>query len=126
MTKPFSFAELLARIRALTRRHQGGGAEKLKAGNLTLDPETYEVERGGKKISLSATEFRLLKYLLENGGRVATKINILENVWGYDFSPESNVVDVYIKYLRDKIDKGFKTSLIQTVRGIGYRICASD
>ncbi len=125
LTKPFSFAELLARVRALTRRHKGGGTEKLKVGEVTLDPGTFEVVRGGKKIALSATEFRLLKYLMENSSRVVTKALILENVWGYDFSPESNVVDVYIKYLRDKLDKGFKTSFIQTVRGIGYRLCAS-
>jgi DNA-binding response OmpR family regulator len=126
LTKPFSFAELLARVRALTRRHKAAGQEKLTVGDLTLDPETFEVVRGGKKISLSATEFRLLKYLMENSSHVVTKTLILENVWGYDFSPESNVVDVYIKYLRDKVDKGFKTSFIKTVRGIGYRICVSD
>jgi DNA-binding response OmpR family regulator len=126
LTKPFSFAELLARVRALTRRRQAAGQEKLAVGDLTLDPETFEVLRGGKKISLSATEFRLLKYLMENSSRVVTKTLILENVWGYDFSPESNVVDVYIKYLRDKVDKGFKTGFIQTVRGIGYRLCVSD
>ena len=125
LTKPFSFAELLARARALTRRHKAAGEEKLAVGDLTLDPETFEVERGGKKLALSATEFRLLKYLMENSSRVVTKTLILENVWGYDFSPESNVVDVYIKYLRDKIDKGFKISFIKTVRGIGYRLCAS-
>ena len=126
LTKPFSFAELLARVRALTRRHKAAGQEKLTVGDLTFDPETFEVVRGGKNISLSATEFRLLKYLMENSSHVVTKTLILENVWGYDFSPESNVVDVYIKYLRDKIDKGFKTSFIKTVRGIGYRLCASD
>ena len=125
LTKPFSFAELLARARALTRRHKAAGEEKLAVGDLTLDPETFEVERGGKKLALSATEFRLLKYLMENSSHVVTKTLILENVWGYDFSPESNVVDVYIKYLRDKIDKGFKISFIKTVRGIGYRLCAS-
>lgn len=126
LTKPFSFAELLARVRALTRRHKGTSAEKLKAGDLTLDPGSFEVERAGKRITLSATEFKLLKYLLANAGRVVSKILILENVWGYDFSPESNVVDVYIKYLRDKVDRGFKKSLIETVRGIGYKLCASD
>ena len=126
LTKPFSFAELLARARALTRRHKAAGQEKLTVGDLTLDPEKFEVDRGGKKIALSATEFRLLKYLMENSNHVVTKTLILENVWGYDFSPESNVVDVYIKYLRDKIDKGFKASFIKTVRGIGYRLCGSD
>ena len=126
LTKPFSFAELLARVRALTRRHKATEQEPLAVGDLTLDPETFEARRGGKKISLSATEFRLLKYLMENSSHVVTKALILENVWGYDFSPESNVVDVYIKYLRDKIDKGFKSGLIKTVRGIGYRLCAAD
>ena len=126
LTKPFSFAELLARVRALTRRHKATEQEPLAVGDLTLDPETFEARRGGKKIPLSATEFRLLKYLMENSSHVVTKALILENVWGYDFSPESNVVDVYIKYLRDKIDKGFKSGLIKTVRGIGYRLCAAD
>ena len=125
LTKPFSFAELLARVRALARRHKGAESEQLKVGGVTLDPGTYEVFRGGKKIALSATEFRLLKYLMENSNRVVTKAMVLENVWGYDFSPESNVVDVYIKYLRDKLDKGFKTGFIETVRGIGYRLCVS-
>lgn len=126
LTKPFSFAELLARIKALTRRHKAGLGEELKLADLTLKPETFEVKRAGQPIALSATEFKLLKYLLENTNRVVSKALILENVWGYDFSPESNVVDVYIKYLRDKIDKGFKKPLIQTIRGLGYRLCVSD
>jgi DNA-binding response OmpR family regulator len=123
LTKPFSFAELLARVKALSRRHSGKKSEMLKAGDLTLEPETYIVRRGKKEINLSPTEFKLLKYLMENQKRVLSKTLILENIWGYDFSPESNIVDVYIKYLRDKIDKGFKKSLIQTVHGVGYRIC---
>ena len=123
LTKPFSFAELLARVKALSRRHSGKKSEMLKAGDLTLEPETYIVRRGKKEINTSPTEFKLLKYLMENQKRVLSKTLILENIWGYDFSPESNIVDVYIKYLRDKIDKGFKKSLIQTVHGIGYRIC---
>ncbi|HVN67868.1 MAG TPA: response regulator transcription factor [Candidatus Sulfotelmatobacter sp.] len=124
LTKPFSFAELLARIKAIARRSQGSSAGRLAAGDLTLDPDTLEAQRAGKPLKLSATEFKLLKYLLENQNRVISKPLILENVWGYDFDPESNIVEVYIKYLRDKIDKGHKKSLIQTVHGIGYKLCA--
>ena len=123
LTKPFSFAELLARIRALTRRHHGDESLRLTVGDLTLDPASHEVARGGKNILLSATEFKLLKYMMQNATRVLSKTLLLENVWGYDFSPESNIVDVYIKYLRDKIDKN-KKKLIQTVHGVGYKICA--
>ncbi len=123
LTKPFSFEELLARINALTRRSSGQKGSILKVSDITLDPEAFVVERSDKKINLSATEFRLLKYLMENSKRVVSKTMILEHVWGYDFSPESNIVDVYIKYLRDKLDKGFKKSSIETVRGIGYKIC---
>jgi DNA-binding response OmpR family regulator len=123
LTKPFSFAELLARIRALSRRNQPKTGKVLKVDDLTLDAEYLNVRRGKKEISLTPTEFKLLNYLMENKGRVLSKTLILENVWGYDFSPESNIVDVYIKYLRDKIDKGFKKSLIQTVHGMGYKIC---
>ena len=123
LTKPFSFSELLARIRALSRRRQPIKSEALKAGDLTLDTESLLIKRGKKEISLSPTEFKLLKYLLQNKNRVISKTLILENIWGYDFSPESNIVDVYIKYLRDKIDKGFKKGLIQTVHGMGYKIC---
>ena len=103
LTKPFSFAELLARIRALSRRHQPKKTELLKVGDLTLDAESLNVRRGKKDIALSPTEFKLLKYLMQNQNRVLSKSLILENIWGYDFSPESNIVDVYIKYLRDKI-----------------------
>ena len=123
LTKPFSFEELLARIKALTRRKQAKTSNLLKVDDLTLDTEYLAVKRGKKEINLSPTEFKLLKYLMENKSRVLSKTLILENVWGYDFSPESNIVDVYIKYLRDKIDKGSKKSLIQTVHGMGYKIC---
>jgi len=124
LTKPFSFAELLARVRALIRRHKGTAEIILKIADLSLDPGTHEVKRGGRLIPLSATEFRLLKYLMENSKRVVYRSQILENVWGYDFDPESNIVEVYIKYLRNKIDRGFKKSLIKTVPGVGYRVCA--
>lgn len=123
LTKPFSFAELLARVRALGRRQGSIRSKPLKIGGMILDPETHQVKRGAKTISLSATEFNLLRYLMENRDRVLSKTLILEHVWGFDFSPESNLVEVYIKYLRDKIDKGHKKRLIQTVHGVGYRIC---
>lgn len=126
LTKPFSFSELLARIKALNRRNRTLEASVLRTGDLELNPETFETTRAGKRASLSATEFRLLKYLMQNKNKVVSKTAILENVWGYDFSPESNIVDVYIKYLRDKIDKGFKKNILQTVRGIGYKICDQD
>lgn len=124
LTKPFSFAELLARIQALSRRSTNISQPRLQLADLTLDPDAYLVMRGKKQIDLSPTEFKLLKYLMENSGRLLSKTILLEKVWGYDFSPESNIVDVYIKYLRDKIDHGFKKKLLQTVRGVGYKICA--
>lgn len=124
MTKPFSFAELLARIRALSRRQVQLKTTVLKAGDLTLNPETFEVKRNNKEIKLSTTEFKLLQFMLENSHRVISKTLILEKVWEFDFSPESNIVEVYINYLRDKIDKGASKPLIQTIRGVGYRICA--
>ena len=123
LTKPFSFAELLARIRALTRRHQTAKSKTLKIGDLAIDIEAHTVMRGKRTIELSPTEFKLLSYLAQNQNKALSKSLILENIWGYDFSPESNIVDVYIKYLRDKIDKGAKKSLIQTVYGVGYKIC---
>jgi DNA-binding response OmpR family regulator len=125
LTKPFSFAELLARIKALTRR-TGSSEEEMKVGDLVIKPDSYEVSRGDKNILLSLTEFRLLKYLAENSPKPVSKTKILESVWGYDFSPESNIVDVYIKYLRDKIDKGFKKQLLHTIRGIGYKLCEQN
>jgi DNA-binding response OmpR family regulator len=127
LVKPFSFDELLARVNAKLRRPKTKGtAKKLKVGDMVIDHDTREVIRGGKKISLSATEFKLITYLAQNTARVVSRSMILENIWGYDFSPESNIVEVYIKYLRDKIDKGFKKPLIQTVHGAGYRLCVSD
>jgi len=126
LIKPFFFEELLARIRALTRRNKTTTETPLTVGDLVMDAEHFEIKRGGKSILLSATEFKLLKFLMENKERIVSKTRILENVWGYDFSPESNIVDVYIKYLRDKIDKTAKKKLIQTVHGMGYKLCASD
>jgi DNA-binding response OmpR family regulator len=124
LTKPFSFAELLARIHALSRRTTTLRQALLQCADLTLDAEAHLVRRGNKTIELSPTEFKLLQCLMENTGRPLSKTLLLEKVWGYDFSPESNIVDVYIKYLRDKIDRGSKQKLLQTVRGIGYKLCA--
>ena len=122
LTKPFSFAELLARIKALSRRGREVKSEILNWADIRLNPDRMEVTKKGKAVNLSATEFKLLKYFMQNPGRVLSKAMILENIWGYDFDPESNIVDVYIKYLRDKVGK----NLIQTVRGIGYKLCALD
>jgi DNA-binding response OmpR family regulator len=123
LAKPFSFEELLARINALHRRQNTTSPSK-SYPSIKLHQDSYEVERNKKKISLSATEFRLLQFLLEHNNQVVNKTLLLEKVWGYNFSPESNIVDVYIKYLRDKLDKGQKKPLIKTIRGIGYKICA--
>ena len=121
LTKPFSFSELLARVQALIRR-SGGTPEssRLQCADLSLDRFTRLAERGGKKIDLQAREFSLLEYLLRNAGRPVSKTMILENIWGYDFDPQTNVVDVLVCRLRDKVDKPFKKKLIQTIRGVGY------
>lgn len=121
LTKPFSFSELLARVQALIRR-AGGSAEsaRLEAGDLSMDLITREVLRGGEKIELQAREFSLLEYLLRNSGRPVSKAMILENIWGYDFDPQTNVVDVLVCRLRDKLDRPFKGKLLQTIRGVGY------
>ncbi|KAA0993689.1 response regulator transcription factor [Dyadobacter aurulentus] len=122
MTKPFKLAELEARLRTLTRR--GKEVEKkegiLSLGDLTLDKVTKTVKRGSATIDLTATEFRLLEYLLSNTNRVLNRIEILENVWDINFNLGTNVVDVYINYLRKKIDKNHDVKLIHTVFGMGY------
>jgi DNA-binding response OmpR family regulator len=125
MVKPFSFAELLARIKSVLNRHIPANQEILSCQDLSLNIEKHEVQYKGKNIEMSATEFRLLEFMLRNTQRVVSKQRILEEVWGYDFDPESNIVEVYIKYLRNKIDKGHKAKLIHTIRGVGYRLCAS-
>ena len=123
LVKPFQVAELLARVRALLRR-PGGGPASLKVGDLELDPATRAVSRAGKAIELSATEYSLLEYLMRNDGRTLTRSMILQHVWRYDFEGNDKVLDVYISYLRKKIE-GDGPSLIQTVRGVGYRIEAA-
>jgi len=121
LTKPFVFSELLARVQALIRR-AGGISEptRLTVGDLSLNLLTREVIRGGKKIELQPLEFSLLEYLMRNAGKVVSKTMIIEHVWDYNFDPQTNVVEARICRLRDKIDKGFATNLIQTVRGVGY------
>ncbi len=122
LTKPFEFAEFLARVRALTRRSQGNLTTKLKIGDLELDQVTREVKRGGKKIDLTATEYALLEYLMLNAGHVVTRTMISEHVWNDSFDTFTNVINVYINYLRNKVDNGFDKKLIRSVRGRGYMI----
>ncbi|HEY3398068.1 MAG TPA: response regulator transcription factor [Armatimonadota bacterium] len=121
LVKPFQVAELLARARALLRRGSAS-APVLRVADLTLDPATRLATREGKAISLSRTEYALLEYLMRNSGQVLTRSMILDHVWQYDFEGNDNVLDVYISYLRRKLDKDHPTSLIHTVRGVGYRI----
>jgi len=126
LTKPFSFPELLARIQALVRRSKDiDEISKLKYHDLVMDLLKKEVYRGNKKIDLTAKEYELLKYLMENAEKIVTRNMILANVFDIDFDIESNVVDVQIHRLRDKIDKGFDKKLIHTVRGFGYVLKAN-
>lgn len=121
LAKPFAFSELLARLQALLRRTgETPEATRLAAGELTLDLVTREVARGGKSIALQAREFKLLEYLLRHQGKPVSKVMILESLWGYDFDPQTNVVDVLVCRLRDKVDKPFDGKMIQTIRGVGY------
>jgi len=121
LTKPFAFSELLARLQALIRRSSDiGEPTKLSVSDLTMNLITREVVRAGKKIDLQPLEFSLLEYLLRNAGRVVSKTMIMEHVWDYYFDPQTNVVESRIYKLREKIDKGFPTRLIHTVRGAGY------
>jgi heavy metal response regulator len=120
LTKPFSFAELLARVRALLRRRMQEKTDILRVGDLSLSPSTRQVERGGGKIELTAKEYALLEYFMRNPNRVLTRTLIAEHVWDLHFDSSTNVVDVYVNYLRKKIDWGFKKKLIHTVRGSGY------
>lgn len=122
LTKPFSFAELLARIRALLRRKQDYTENVLKVGDLELDPIRRKVTRAGKEMSLTGKEYGVLEYLMRNKGRILTEWMILEHVWDMNYEGTSNVVNVYINHLRNKIDKGKEKKLIHTVRGYGYKI----
>lgn len=124
MVKPFAFSELVARIRALSRRPRDSKPAQLKVGDLTLDTITYEVKRAGKVISLSKKEFALLEYLMRHAGKILSKDQIITNVWNYESDILPNTVEVYIGYLRQKIDKAFPRSepLIHTKRGFGYKL----
>jgi two-component system OmpR family response regulator len=121
LTKPFDFAELLARVQALIRRATGTPEPtRLVFADLSLDLLTRKVQRGSQSIELRPREFALLEYLMRNAGRVVSKTSILSHVWGYNFDPNTNVVDVLVSRLRDRIDKPFPAKLLHTVRGVGY------
>lgn len=122
LTKPFAVGELQARVRALGRRSADLETEVLVTGDLSVSTRKHSIRRAGRQIDLSHKEFALLEYLLRHKGQVMTRDQILEHVWGYDYSPTANVVDIYIHYLRRKIDKAHKQKLIRTVRGVGYSI----
>jgi heavy metal response regulator len=120
LTKPFAFQELLARVRALLRRRMDAGAAVVRIGDLVLDPASRIVSRGARPIELTVKEFSLLEYFMRNPGKVLTRTMIIEHVWNYDFDSGTNVVDVYVNYLRKKIDSREEQKLIHTVRGVGY------
>jgi two-component system, OmpR family, response regulator len=122
LVKPFSFAEMLARLRALVRRGPVERPVVLEVGDLRLDPATHQAWRGETVIDLSQKEFSLLETLMRRSGDVLSRFQLLEHAWDYDYENKSNVVDVYIRYLRDKIDRPFGVKSIETVRGIGYRL----
>jgi two-component system, OmpR family, response regulator len=122
LIKPFSFEELLARVRALMRRPAQASSNTIKVGDLSLDTISYEVKRSGRKIELSAKEFALLEYMMRNTGRVLSKDNIISHVWDFDSDVLPNTVEVYIGYLRTKIDKPFGRPLLHTNRGFGYSL----
>ena len=120
LVKPFAFDELLARLRVMTRKRGGERSNRFTIDDLTLDIRSKRVERGGVELKLSAKEYALLEYLIRNKGVVLSRIQIEENIWGFDYEGSSNIVDVYIRYLRRKIDKDHPTKLIHTIRGSGY------
>ncbi len=127
LVKPFSFDELSARIRALIRRQSDVVGSLLFLDNLEMNINNHTVSRGGKNIVLTSKEYALLEYLLRNQGSVLTRTQILDHVWNFEFDYDSNIVDVYIRYLRGKIDKGYDTKLIHTIRGFGYVIrCGNE
>ncbi|UCG26358.1 MAG: response regulator transcription factor [Chloroflexota bacterium] len=125
LVKPFAFPELLARVRALLRRPPLQMGTTLQVGDLQMDTARREVRRGERLVELSPREYAVLEYLMRHPNQVLTRAQIAEHVWNFDFYSESNVVDVYIGYLRRKIDQGHDVSLIQTVRGVGYRMEAA-
>jgi len=120
LPKPFELAELIARVRALTRRGGENKSTMLRVGDLLLDTLTRQAQRGGQAITLTTREYRLLEFLMRSGGRLCGRMMILEKVWDYDFDPGTNLVDVYVRRLREKIDAGLGPKLLHTVRGSGY------
>ena len=125
LLKPFAFPELMARVRALLRRHVPLPGPTLRVADLTLDKRDYRVERAGKQVALSGKEFALLEYLMRNAGQTVTRAMIMENVWNSPLEPSTNLVDVYVKYVRDKVDgPEFSIRLIRTIRGVGYVLSA--
>jgi two-component system, OmpR family, response regulator len=127
LTKPFSFSELLMRVRALLRRSSlSTSPMKLSVGDLTVDLLRREVTRAGRRIDLQPREFSLLEYMMRNEGIVLSKTVLIEHVWGYSFDPQTNVVDVLVSRLRNKIDKEFEVKLIHTIRGVGYVLRCYD
>jgi DNA-binding response OmpR family regulator len=120
LPKPFALVELIARVRALTRRAGENRSVVLKVADLSLDTVTHFAERGGRRIELTSREYRLLEYLMRSAGRLCGRMMILEKVWDYSFDPGTNLVDVYIKRIRQKIDAEFEPKLLHTVRGTGY------
>jgi two-component system, OmpR family, response regulator len=122
LTKPFSFAELLARLRALTRRGPLEQPPVLQLGNLRIDPRSRQAWRGEREIELSTKEFAVLETLMRRPGQVVSRFDLLEHAWDYTYENRSNIIDVYIRYLREKIDRPFRLRSIETVRGAGYRL----
>lgn len=120
LVKPFAFEELLARIRVMLRRNTGVSTDELVLADLRVDVGSHTVARGGRQIELSAKEFSMLEYLMRNRGRVLSREQIEQHVWDFDYEGGSNMVDVYIRYLRKKLDEGYEKKLIHTVRGAGY------
>lgn len=120
IVKPFHFDELMARIRVMIRRNHGSVSNKLQVADLILDSSTHTVERKGKNIELSAKEFAILEYMMQNKGIVLSRTKLEEHIWNYDYQGFSNMIDVYIRYIRIKVDKDFEPKLIHTVRGVGY------
>jgi DNA-binding response OmpR family regulator len=120
LPKPFAVAELVARVRALSRRGGESKSTTLRIADLSLDTILHQAQRGGKTFDLTTREFRLLEFLMRSAGRICGRMTILEKVWDYDFDPGTNLVDVYMRRLREKIDGGCETKLLHTVRGVGY------
>jgi len=122
LTKPFAFAELLVRVKALLRRGAVSRVNVLRVADLEIDRLTQQVRRGGRRVELTGKEYALLEYLMNNAGRVLSRTMIIEHVWDQSFDGATNIVDVYVRHLRNKIDEPFERKLIRTVRGVGYTI----